>query len=81
MYVIAEDCSASMFGLQSNTPKAGQLWFSPIHETTPQVEVVGPILDQIFDAGTSPQDWMGRRQVKYSIEADAALEELLGGSK
>lgn len=83
MYVILHDCKVAPGPLHL---KAGELWFSDLHLLTPQVEVVGPILDQVFDAGCKAQPAFGRGRTEQnrrsvSIDADKALDELIGGSE
>lgn len=80
MYVVLHDCKVAPGPLHL---KAGELWFSDLHLLTPQVEVVGPILDQVFDAGcksSRPKAGVQARPIarrSASIDADAALDELI----
>lgn len=76
MYIILCDCKVAPGPLHL---KAGELWFSDLHLLTPQVEVIGPILDQVFDAGCSRP--LAGVQARRRIDADEALDELIGGAK
>lgn len=51
-YVILHDCKVSQPAAGGVvTPRAGELWFSPLHQQAPQVQVIGPILEQVLAAG------------------------------
>ena len=72
-YVVLHDCRIS----PGIALRAGELWFGPLHKLTPEVEVVGPMLDQVFDAGCRAGE---SRRPSTRIDADTALDELTGGS-
>lgn len=49
----------------------GSMWYSPLHQFYPQVEVTGPFLDNVFDAGCAAQETRPAR-----LNSDQLLEEL-----
>ena len=71
---------AGMTGEAYYVQPDGSLWFSALHFTEPDHRVTGPILDRIFEAGCEAQADVKALLRRRELDADRALDELIGGS-
>lgn len=73
VYIVEHDHRITVWNdnsRQEHVLRAGELWFSPLHQQTPQVPVVGPILEQVLGAGQ-------KAVAQEKLDTEGLLIELL----